>query len=161
MPFVQRADGSYMKETVPIARYIARVHGYFPADVLEAFRCDWIVQLYQPIINGMDANIFMTGSKKTENQWDVTKNLLPNFFKSIEEYTKEGWLIGDGSKIYMCDFFVGSIFTDLMQNETSWMSKEMKKHIMDTCPNYCAYGMRFVEENKTWIDKRNKQFSKP
>ena len=84
MPFAQRADGSYMQETVPIARYIARIHGYWPSDPKEAFDNDYLVQIYQPIINGMDANIFMFGAKKKANKTEVTENLLKNFSKKIE-----------------------------------------------------------------------------
>ena len=70
----------------------------------------------------MDSHEFMFGKKKRDAIVDVTTNLLPNFFKRIEEYCKEGWLIGDGTKIYMCDFFVGSVYTDLFINKTSWMT---------------------------------------
>ena len=111
-----------MNETVPLGRYIARHHGYYPTDPMEAFKNDWLVEKYQPVINGMDAHLFKFGKEKKDMIHKVCTELLPNFFKLIEEYTKEGWLIGDGSKIYMCDFFIGSIYTDLFVNQSSWMS---------------------------------------
>jgi glutathione S-transferase len=46
LPVVQRSDGTYMKETVPICRYIARHHGYYPTNTLEALRNDWFVEQY-------------------------------------------------------------------------------------------------------------------
>ena len=121
LPVLQRSDGSYMRETVPMARYIARTHGYYPSNPVEAFRCDWFVQIYQPVINTMDLPAFMIGSTKTKQIKHNCEILLPEFFKKVEEFCKEGWLIGDGSKIYMCDFFVASILPDILENKYSWM----------------------------------------
>ena len=149
LPVLQRSDGTYMNETVPVARYISRVHGYYPANVLEIFRCDQIVEKFQPIINKVDAGCFMFGGARTKHETMVCTKLLPEFFKSLEEEMKEGWLIGDGSKIYMCDFFVGSIYADLIACPTSWMSKQKKllNDLKAACPIYMAYGERFVKEN--------------
>ena len=61
----------------------------------------------------MDTSVFMFGSKKDARVKENCEKNLPDFFKKIEEFCKEGWLIGDGSKIYMCDFFIASIYTDL------------------------------------------------
>ena len=85
-----------MKETVPIARYIARIHGYYPTSAIDAFQCDYLIQIYQPVINKMDSSVFMIGSKKKAHEKMVCEELLPNFFKKIEEQCKNGWLIGDG-----------------------------------------------------------------
>jgi len=68
----------------------------------------------------------MFGNAKDKHEEMVCTELLPKFFKSLEEDLKEGWLIGDGSKIYMCDFFIGSIYADLIANPTSWMSIKKK-----------------------------------
>ena len=54
----------------------------------------------------------------------VVEELLPNFFKKIENYTKEGWVVGDGSKLYMADFFIATIYTDLIDSPSSWMSAD-------------------------------------
>ena len=66
----------------------------------------------------------MYGAKKVACIKDVTERMLPNYFKKIEEFCESGWLIGDGSKIYMCDFFVASVYSDLMVNKKSWMTEE-------------------------------------
>lgn len=149
LPVCQRSDGTYMNETVPMARYISRVHGYYPTNPREIFRCDQIVEKFQPVIGPMDKGVFMFGGKKDKHEAMVCTELLPKFFKLLEEDMKEGWLIGDGSKIYMCDFFVGSIYADLIACPTSWMSKQKKllNDLKAACPIYMAYGERFMKEN--------------
>ena len=44
LPVVKRTDGTYMRETVPIARYIARHNDLYPTDEIEIWKNDWIVQ---------------------------------------------------------------------------------------------------------------------
>lgn len=67
---------------------------------------------------------------------------------------RDGWLIGDGSKIYMCDFYVGHVYCDLFDNPGSWLKQEDKDRILSAAPNFVAYGKRFIAENKTWLEKR-------
>ena len=161
LPVITRSDGSYMYETVPVARYISRVHGYYPISPRESFKCDQLIEKYQKIINVMDLSVFMFGSAAKARVKLNCEDILPNYFKVIEEDCKEGWLIGDGTKIYMCDFFVGSIYADLILNPTSWMPKNYKDSIKKSCPHYVAYGERFVAENKKWMSNREKQFDGP
>ena len=111
-----------MKETVPMVRYIARLHGYYPADPLEAFRNDWFAEIYQGILNTI-----YYGKKSSAGAKKAVEVGLPEFFKKIEEYCKEGWLIGDGSKIYMCDFYIGSIYSDLFVNKKSWLTDKHRE----------------------------------
>ena len=43
LPVCQRTDGSYMFETVPMARYVARHHGYYPTNPKEIYMNDFFV----------------------------------------------------------------------------------------------------------------------
>ena len=56
LPVIERADGTFFKETVPMARYIARHNGYYPSDPMEAYKNDMFVEKYQPMINNMHAH---------------------------------------------------------------------------------------------------------
>ena len=76
------------------------------------------------------------------------------FFPHVEEFCKDGWLIGDGSKIYMCDFFVGSLYTDVFGNPKTWMPKEKRDEYAKKFPNFIAYGARFEAANQEWCKKR-------
>ena len=55
----------------------------------------------------------------------------------------DGWLIGDGSKIYMCDFFIGTIYTDVLGNNESWIDAKTRREFLDKAPKFEAYGKRF------------------
>tara|TARA_B110000285_G_C14931853_1_gene517721 strand:- start:167 stop:337 length:171 start_codon:yes stop_codon:yes gene_type:complete len=51
--------------------------------------------------------------------------------KKCEKAFREGlWMIGDGSKIMMCDFFYGRIFTDLIDSPYSFFEKVDKLDIL-------------------------------
>ena len=64
------------------------------------------------------------GSTSKNHRAAVLATVLPDFFKAMVPYTsKGGWLVGDGRQIYMCDFFVGQIYTDLVVNEKSGFTK--------------------------------------
>ena len=130
VPVIQRSDGTYMKDTGPMLRYIARHNNFYPSDPLEAWRCDWLVEKYQPLINVMNAHNFEFGQKSKDGFKNVTEKVLPEFLTLIEPFCKDGWLIGDGSQIYMCDFVIGSIYTDQFANVDNWMPKEIRAEMM-------------------------------
>ena len=58
LPTCQRADGTWMLETLPMGRYIARHHDMYPSDPLEAFRCDWLLEGYTPLLNVLNSHNF-------------------------------------------------------------------------------------------------------
>ena len=53
LPVVKRSDDSFMKETLPIARYIARHNGIYPSNPLECHECDWIADAWPPVIENV------------------------------------------------------------------------------------------------------------
>ena len=63
-------------------------------------------------------------------------------------------MIGDGSKIMMCDFFYGRIFTDLIDSPYSFFDKVDKLDILLHFPLFKSFGEKFKEENKGWINRR-------
>jgi hypothetical protein len=102
----------------------------------------------------MHRHEFEFGATKREHVKEVVTSLIPDFLKKIEEPMKEGWLIGDGSKIYFCDFYVGSLYCDLFVNTHAWMEQKDKDRILADAPVFKAYGERFLTENRTWMQKR-------
>jgi hypothetical protein len=44
LPIFERTDGTFMNETVPVNRYIARHNGYWPTNPRECYDCDYIVE---------------------------------------------------------------------------------------------------------------------
>ena len=65
-------------------------------------------------------------------------------------------MIGDGSKIYMVDFFYGRVYTDLIINPKSFISQAHRDEIMKGCPAFKTFGEKFAKEiGANWIKKRD------
>ena len=64
LPVGERADGSLMNETHPMARYIARHNGLYPTSPIEAYWNDKLAADYEPIINNCFKWIAAMGSEK-------------------------------------------------------------------------------------------------
>ena len=62
LPVAERSDGTFMNETQPLARYIARHNGYYPSDPIEAWYSDYYTNMYEPIINGTFKYLVLIGS---------------------------------------------------------------------------------------------------
>ena len=64
--------------------------------------------------------------------------------EKLKPYTsKGGWLLGDGSQIYICDFFVGSVYTDVINNPKSNFTWAEREVLMRNAPEFTAFGKRF------------------
>lgn len=63
-------------------------------------------------------------------------------------------MVGDGSKIYMCDFFWGRVYTDLIANPNSFVTQADKDAITKGCPEFVEFGKKFEQENQRWLKKR-------
>ena len=86
------------------------------------------------------------------------EDVLPEFLNQCN--LKDGWLIGDGSKIYVCDFFLGTLYTDIFNNCYSWISPIEKQTFYSQFPKFEEYGKRFSDLNRSWLDKREKATGK-
>ena len=102
----------------------------------------------------MHNNQFTFGQASKDALNNTVNKLFPEFLELVEPYCKDGWLIGNGNRIYMCDFYVGSLYTDVLGNKDSYLTHEQKRQILDKAPNFEAYGKRFEQANKTWLKKR-------
>ena len=56
-------------------------------------------------------------------------------------------MVGDGSKLYMCDFFYGRAYTDWIANPKSFISDADKKKILAGCPQFKLFGEKFMADN--------------
>ena len=84
---------------------------------------------------------------------------IPEFLRQTEKFygKEEGWCIGDGSIFYICDFFVGSIYTDFFKNPHSWAKQDKKDTILNKYPKFKDYGERFITQSnvKEWFKDRD------
>ena len=102
----------------------------------------------------------MSGKDKIKARATVFDNVLPEFLHEISINEIEQWLIGDGERIYLCDFFVGAIYADIFSNIKCWISDNEKEYFLMKWPKFKAYGERFNLENKAWLEKREKATGK-
>ena len=81
LPCAERSDGTFMNETQPIARYIARHNGYYPTDPIEQYWCDYWTNMYEPIIFNMNLLLGMFGSAKKVFYRKVVDEIIPTALK--------------------------------------------------------------------------------
>jgi hypothetical protein len=154
LPFTVRKDGSIMKETDPIARYICRQCDLYPTAPLDAYWNDFIIMKYGTPFNQVHANLLVFGAEKKRTRALALSTVLPDYLTAMAPYYKEGWVVGDGSKFYMADIYIGTFWTDILNNPGSWIKPEERKVITDQFPDFVAYGKRFEVEMKSFLDKR-------
>ena len=122
LPVAQRADGFLMNETQPMGRYIARISGFYPTDPLECFWCDKYAYVYDPIINTVLKYLLTFDKGKKQAAYDELLVKIEECLKVCNDAFREGkFMIGDGSKIMMCDFFLGRTYTDHIANPKAFI----------------------------------------
>ena len=148
LPVAERHDGLLMQETHPIARYIARTNGFYPTDPLECFYCDMYSLVYDPIINTTFKWILAMGGEKKKLYLVILDKIQEALTKCQAAFRPGKWMIGDGSKIMMCDFFYGRVYTDLMINPGSFISKPDRDAILKKNPEFAQFGEKFTADNQ-------------
>ena len=133
-----------MQETHPIARYIARTNGFYPTDPLECFYCDMYSYVYDPIINTTFKWILAFGGEKKRLHALILTYIQEALTKCKAAFRPGKWMIGDGSKIMMCDFFYGRVYTDLMINPRSMFDKTQRDSMLKKNPEFVQFGEKFT-----------------
>jgi hypothetical protein len=143
-----------MKETDPICRYICRFCDLYPTKPIDAYWNDYIIQWYQKFFNEVHASLLTFGAESKKNRAKSLATVLPEWLEKMKPYYKEGWVVGDGQKFYMADFYIGTIWTDILNNPGTWIKPEERKVLCDQFPEFVAYGKRFEAENASFLAKR-------
>tara|TARA_B110000285_G_scaffold216680_1_gene264198 strand:- start:181 stop:399 length:219 start_codon:yes stop_codon:yes gene_type:complete len=63
-------------------------------------------------------------------------------------------MIGDGSKIMMCDFFYGRVYTDLLINPGSLFDQSQRDSMLKMNPEFAQFGEKFTADNQQWLKRR-------
>jgi glutathione S-transferase len=149
LPVAERTDGTLMSDSVPLARYIARHSGFYPTDPMEAFWCDKYTELYQPIVNTTFKWAIATGNDKKKLYDQIAKEEIPKAIKGCEgAFREDKFMIGDGSKIMMCDFFFGRVYADLIANPNSFITSQDRMSICVAHHEFKLFGEKFLRENQ-------------
>ena len=92
---------------------------------------DKIVIEYGPFFNKVHSSLLTIGAKSKANRKANLATLIPEYLEKMKQYYKEGWVVGDGKVFYMADFYIGSVWTDILNNPGSWIKPDEKKVILD------------------------------
>ena len=159
VPALELEDGTKLGQAVACLRYLSSKLGYTPADDMEKWHCDNIIDMYSEIIGDMYIPEFlkMTGGDQEKIDAAIDKihnNVLPKFMEGIASYvSKEGWAVGD--KISLADFCLGAIWCNYINNPHGSTSQDKYAAFREANPALCAYGARFEAENAKWLSSRN------
>ena len=119
-------------------------YGYYPLDLTEQYRVDFISDAFYPLINATGA-VFYAGDKQKELLMELFEKKLPAFIKLIQpELDKGGWLVGN--KLTIADYWVGKLYTDLAINPNSYGRAEWAAFLKKN-PKFEQFGKRFFAEN--------------
>lgn len=86
---------------------------------------------------------------------DLIETILPKFLNEIEERCGAGEFIL-GPELQMADFYIGGLYTNLLANDSSYLSQDLRNSVLDKFPNFKAYGLKFAAANQQWLDSRDK-----
>ena len=94
------------------------------------------------------------GPERDELMKDIFENILPNFLKEAEKVLEHGkkFLVGDS--LNTCDFWIGCLYTNYLNNQDIGFGKEQFAKVRDDFPKFKAYGERFAAENEKWLKER-------
>ena len=123
---------------------------------LESFHCDKYALLTDPIVDLTFKWLLAKGEIKTKLYREIIDKLKKLLADNKAAFREGKWMIGDGEKIMMCDFFWGRIYTDMLNNENSFLTKLDRNEILKEALEFKAFGDKFTEENKLWINRRER-----
>ena len=153
VPCLELADGTKMGETVNVARYLGVKLGFYPEDPREAQRCDELVDAFKDVEPKVFAAFFAKGEAQEKLIAELFDTHIPTFLKQIDShFTTSKFLVSDN--LTVADFMIGGWFCNMFTNPGVGMTPEKFKGVVDTHANFKAYGERFSEELKGWLDSR-------
>jgi len=95
------------------------------------------------------------GKEKKDLYTKMHSDVIPSCLKKVEHCFREGkWMIGNGDKIYMVDFFWGRVYTDYIANQYCYIEQAHRDAILKGCPAFKTFGDKFMKEQQNWLKKR-------
>lgn len=144
VPYLITPEGHQMRQSMSVARYVAKKGGLVPTDDFAAFKCDSIVDTI--MIDMFDAVVKFMPLKPIEEQQKGFQNWNevagPKFYGIIDRWVKEsrsGYLVGD--RMTWADLTVACLVNSL------GLIPEIKAS-QDAFPDVRAYAERIAQSGK-------------
>ena len=157
MPILELADGTMMGQSMAIARFVGKKYGYYPADPMAAYHVDNIIDIAGDVLMNMVKPAFAPAEAKEALTTECFETHAPKFLACLDQYIKDdGFLVGDS--LTLADFLIGGLYCNIMTNPKGRYGIEDGKwaEFLAKYPKFEAYGKRFAEAIKGWLEKRNK-----
>ena len=154
VPCLELADGQKLGQSAAICRFLAMKLGYYPADPLEAYQNDMIVDTYMDVISKIYLPAFCPPDKREENITLIFEQVLPKFLKFIEPIAAKGTKFITGDKLALADFWVGGLYVNYFVNKAVGYAPEKFAELIKEYPAFEAYGKRFEAEMSEYLAQR-------
>ena len=151
---IEFKDGQKMAQSVAITRMLARQHGYYPVEPMEAFECDYLVDIWLDVLTECQKVHFMKeGSAERQTQIEKVFNIIvPVFLGKLQPYlSRRKFLMGD--RIYLCDFWIGMLYVNFFKKRGIYEQQRWDA-LLQRYPDFEAYGELFSKENKQFLASR-------
>ena len=155
MPTLELADGTMMGQSVAIANFIGKRHGFYPTDDMLAYKNDAIIDYLADRAKEIMGPAFAKEEEKAKLIDVSIDESFPKLMANLDSFIPEtGFLLGD--KLHVCDFFVGGLYVNVFTNPKGRFGIEDGRWAaaLAKYPKFDAYGKRFAEANKEWLEKR-------
>jgi len=154
MPCLELKNGTRMGESYAIGRYLGSVHGYYPEDARLAYEVDYLLEGQDALLSVIYKPMFAkTNEEKEEMIKKIFDEALPKFLNVVEPLCAKGqWIVGE--KLTIADFWIGGIYTNFINEKELPFAKDKWATCLDNFPHFKAYGEKFSEEMKVWLEYR-------
>lgn len=114
IPCLEFLDGRRMGESVEIIKFLAKEHGFYPSDSMDASKADYYIKAWSTVSSKLFTPPFISDEKKEESINEAFSVVTDFIQKHDYVFVKGGWLIG--SKMSVADLAIGSIYTNFFTN---------------------------------------------
>jgi len=158
MPVLELKDGTRMGESQAIMRYLGSVHGYYPDDPRVAYEIDYLIEGQDALLTVIYKPMFAkTNEEKEEQIKKIFDEALPKLLNVVEPLCEKANANGDWlctPNLSIADFWIGNIYTNFINEKTLTYAMDKWPTCLDNFPHFRAYGERFSDEMKVWLEYR-------
>lgn len=152
LPIVVLPSGQILRQSIAIYRRLAAENGFYPPDPELALPCDWITYTYYDYYNN---DGLVKGDGQTDDEWvkGVFEGKLPKMLAAFKPFleNEHKFLLGD--ELYLCDFVLGSFYTDVVTNPLAYGREEYAK-VLEEYPKLKDFGEAYKAAMGDYVDSR-------
>ena len=153
VPCLELADGTKLGQSNAIIRFLGHKLGFYPADAMEAYKVDQLMDDFIDVIGKVYKPHF--AQDKESMYPEIFDKVVPSFLARIDERCAAGEFLV-GKNLTCADFYIGGLYTNYLANDNISFAKEQFAACLEKFPNFKAYGERYVAATQKWQTDRPK-----